>query len=93
MASKAAPLTLRELIELKLPAYRNAKRTRLYRSTLRADVRRMDTSRPPRSFADKNEWKEVLKQLQEAGALTYMVANDEIHLPEPEVVSDLDDSD
>ena len=33
------------------------------------------------------------KQLQEAGALTYVVANDEIHLPEPEVVSDFEDSD
>ena len=61
--------------------------------SLRSAASRMDTSRPPRSFADKDEWKEVLKQLQEAGALTYMVANDEIHLPEPEVVSDLDDSD
>ena len=60
---------------------------------LRADVRRIDPSRPPRSFPDKDEWKEVLKQLQEAGALTYVVANDEIHLPEPEVVSDFEDSD
>ena len=36
-----------------------------------------------RTFRDKNEWKEVLKALQQDGKLMYEEASDSIRLPAP----------
>ena len=55
-------------------------RTSVYRSMLRVAVKKIDTVKPPRSFGDKDEWKAVLKALQEAGKLTYSEQNDTILL-------------
>ena len=49
------------------------------RSTLRANVKTIDPAK--RDFKDKDEWKQVLKVLQEAGKLTYDAVNDSISLP------------
>ena len=53
----------------------------LYRSTLRANVKKIDLAK--RSFGDKDEWRAVLKVLQEAGKLTYSEETDSISLPAP----------
>ena len=49
------------------------------RSMLRANVKTIDLAK--RDFKDKDEWKKVLKVLQEAGKLTYDAVNDSISLP------------
>jgi hypothetical protein len=49
------------------------------RSTLRANVKNMDSAK--RSFSDKDEWRAVLKVLQEVGKLTYSEETDSISLP------------
>ena len=50
----------------------------LYRSMLRAAVRKFDKT--TRDFGDKDEWKAVLKGLQQDGVLTYSEASDTITL-------------
>ena len=53
----------------------------MYRSTLRANVKNIDPAK--RSFGDKDEWRAVLKVLQEAGKLTYSEETDSISLSAP----------
>ena len=51
----------------------------LYRSTLRALVKQSDPVKPPRSFADKEEWKRVLTALESKGKITYDANTDTIY--------------
>ena len=46
---------------------------------LRANVKTIDPAKC--DFKDKDEWKKVFKELQEAGKLTYDAVNDSISLP------------
>ena len=46
-------------------------------------VARVVVVKPARSFRDKDEWKEVLKALQQDGKLMYEEASDSIRLPAP----------
>ena len=53
-----------------------------YRSTLRAKVRQLDPAKSlTRTFPDKDEWRSVLKQLQDEGILSYNSERDEIIVP------------
>ena len=40
--------------------------------------------KPKRTFPDKDEWKVLLNELQQAGRLTYIEDEDTVKLPEPE---------
>ena len=66
------------LIEAALPEFMRRGQSRVYRSMLRAAVRKFDKT--TRDFGDKDEWKAVLKGLQQDGVLTYSEASDTITL-------------
>ena len=70
---------LRELIEAALAGVAKRGLGVVSRSMLRANVKTIDLAK--RDFKDKDEWKKVLKVLQEAGKLTYDAVNDSISLP------------
>ncbi len=59
---------------------RGQRESRVYRSMLRAAVRKIDTVKPARGFGEKEEWKQVLTALQAAGKLTYEVGSDTVVL-------------
>ena len=75
----ASPPSLKELVEVALAGVTKRGLAVISRSTLRANVKTIDLVK--RDFKDKDEWKQVLKVLQEAGKLTYDAANDSISLP------------
>ena len=64
-----------------LPDFAKRKQVKIYRSTLRAAVRKVDPVKPARTFPDKEEWKQVLLELQAAGTLTYQMDSDTVFLP------------
>ena len=75
----ASPPGFRELIEAALTGVAKRGLGVVSRSMLRANVKTIDLAK--RDFKDKDEWKKVLKVLQEAGKLTYDAVNDSISLP------------
>ena len=75
----AGHLILTELIEVVLPSVAKRGLGSIYRSTLRANVTRIDPAK--RGFGNKDEWKVVLNVLQEAGKLIYSENTDTILLP------------
>ena len=77
--SVISPPSLKELIEAALAGVAKRGLSVVSRSTLRVNVKKVDPAK--RDFKDKDEWKKVLKVLQEAGKLTYDAVNDSISLP------------
>ena len=74
------PPSLLELIHLVLPTFEKGRI--FYRSMLRVKVQSIDPVKSlKRKFGDKDEWRSVLGQLQDEGALTYNRDRDEIVVP------------
>ena len=79
-AGSAAPPSLLELIRLALPSFGNGRT--FYRSMLRVKVQQIDPAKSlKRKFGDKDEWRNLLHQLQEEGTLVYNESCDEIAVP------------
>ena len=77
-----APPSLVELIRTALRDDFSKRQARsFYRSMLRAKVKTLDAKLGKRSFADREEWKGLLAELQQEGVLTHVVATDTITLP------------
>ena len=71
-----------QLIHLALPKFEKGRT--FYRSMLRHKVLQIDPAKSlKRKFGDKDEWRRVLQQLQDEGALTYNGDHDEIVVPLP----------
>ena len=76
------PLSLHALVLLALPHF--AVGRTFYRSMLRNKVQQIDPAKSlKRKFGDKDEWRVVLQQLQEEGALSFTEDRDEIVVPLP----------
>ena len=75
-AAAASPPSLAELVDSALSSFRQRKQLSLYRSMLRAAVRKIDPAK--RAFGDKAEWVGLLQTLQQDGLLTYTAATDSI---------------
>ena len=71
-----------ELILLALPKFEKGRT--FYRSMLRAKVQQIDPAKSlKRKFPDKDEWRGILRQLQDEGELTFTEDRDEIVIPLP----------
>ena len=71
-----------ELILLVLPKFEKGRT--FYRSMLRAKVQQIDPAKSlKRKFPDKDEWRGILRQLQDEGELTFTEDRDEIVIPLP----------
>ena len=79
-AAAANPPSLSELVEAALPSFVQRGQSNIYRSMLRAAVRKIDPVKPARAFGDKDEWTAVLTTLQAAGKLTYIAESDTVEL-------------
>ena len=76
----AAPPSLHDLILLALPTF--TKGRTFYRSMLRAKVQQVDPAKTlKRKFGDTDEWRLLLRQLQDAGTLSYDETRDETVVP------------
>jgi hypothetical protein len=76
------PPSLHTLILLALPTFHKGRT--FYRSMLRAKVQQIDPAKSlKRKFGDKDEWRAVLRQLQEEGTLMFTEGCDEILVPLP----------
>ena len=76
----AAPPNLHDLILLALPTF--TKGRTFYHSMLRVKVQQEDPAKTlKRKFGDKDEWRLLLRQLQDAGTLSYDEDRDEIIVP------------
>ena len=79
-AVAAGPPSLLELIHLALPTFEKGRV--FYRSMLRVKLQKIDPAKSlKRKFGDKDEWRSMLGQLQDEGALTYNQDRDEIVVP------------
>ena len=69
-----------QLIHLALPKFEKG---RIFnRSMLRHKVKQVDSAKSlKRKFGDKDEWRNLLHQLQEEGTLVYNESCDEIAVP------------
>ena len=80
--ASTAPPSLLELVRLALPSFGTGRT--FYRSMLRVKVQQIDPAKSlKRKFGDKDEWRRLLKLLQDDGALTYDESCDEIVVPVP----------
>ena len=71
-----------ELILLALPKFEKGRT--FYRSMLRVKVQQIDPAKSlKRKFPDKDEWRGILRQLQDEGELTFTEERDEIVIPLP----------
>ena len=71
-----------ELILLVLPKFEKGRT--FYRSMLRAKVQQIDPAKSlKRKFPDKDEWRGILRQLQDEGELTFTEDRGEIVIPLP----------
>ena len=77
-AAAANPIGLSELVEAALVMFAERGQRSFYRSMLRKQVETIDKAK--RSFKDREQWREVLSQLEKEGKLSYDAAGDNVAL-------------